>query len=331
MISYKFTIGKKGQLTCYKSDNTLNKYTGKKALNKLEHIKDFSFHSFDSIVKENTNKKCFSMVFVSDNHVVTFDDISRFQRHADFSIEGILRELIEIAKDNNIKAEQLQQTIMEQYNIDIRKTKVTFLMAYAAMLFIVNNLPKNKTNKKTVDNTVVNTVELPVQEECIKVINSAYVYPKDFTNEFKYGIITKDADYSLEYDEDDSVTFVTNKEWDGTILNSELGVLENGPGGTYETYYDADVICPVGMDNCVRYMRDLGFDEETYPYYLREDGVRMFGDYVMVAADTNVLPKGTVIDTSLGMGMVVDHCENSETNHRQVDIAVNWTKKLTLD
>jgi hypothetical protein len=50
----------------------------------------------------------------------------------------------------------------------------------------------------------------------------------------------------------------------------------------------------------------------------------------MVAADTNILPKGTMIDTSLGMGMVCDHCESSETNHRQIDIAVNWTKKLTL-
>jgi hypothetical protein len=77
-------------------------------------------------------------------------------------------------------------------------------------------------------------------------------------------------------------------------------------------------------------MRDLGFDEDTYPYYIREDGVRMFGEYVMVAANTDILPKGTLIDTSLGMGMVVDHCENSEINVKQIDIAVNWTKNLAL-
>ena len=62
MATYKFTIGKKGQLTCYKSDNTLNKYTGKKALDKLEHIKTFDYHSFDSKQKKINTRSIINLL-----------------------------------------------------------------------------------------------------------------------------------------------------------------------------------------------------------------------------------------------------------------------------
>ena len=334
MITYKFSIGKKGLLTCYKSDNTLSKYTGKKAFNKLDHIMDFSYHSFDAFVNDiNPNKKCYSMVFVSNNHVVTFEDISKFQRSADFPIEEILKAIIAIAKENNLKAEQLQQTIMEQYSIDVRKTKAALLVAFSALLVMINNHPKsavkNKSNVVNKDNINENVEEITVSEnEYISVIDSKE-FPDELILDYKYGVISKENDCSLEYS-DNVATFAANNEWDGTVLNSNIGVIENGPSGEYETYYDADVISEAGMDNCVKYMRELGYDEETYPYYIREDGVRMFGDYVMVAANTNVLPKGSVLETTLGTAMVVDHCENSEKQAHLVDIAVNWTKKKEL-
>ncbi len=325
MISYKFTIGKKGQLTCYKSDNTLNKYTGNKALNKLEHIKKFNYHSFKNIVKDiNTNKKCHSMVFVSNNHIVTFEDINKFQNKADFSIEGILKELLMIIKENQEQNRLIEQNIKEQYHIDARKTKLALLSAFSAAVIAINHFPSIRANTQD-KNYVSEPVETKV--ESIDVIPEVD-YPNEVVSSVKMGIVSKDS-YSIEYD-NNVASFVADGEFNGDELNSYDGYIEYGPSGAYETYYDADVICDVGMDNCVKYMRDLGYTEEEYPYYIREDGVRMFGDYVMIAADTNVLPKGTIIDTSLGMGMVCDHCESSETNHRQIDIAVNWTKKLAL-
>ena len=327
MITYKFTIGKKGQLTCYKSDNTLNKYTGKKALNKLEHIKDFSFHSFENIVKEiNANKKCHCMVFVSNNHMVTFEDISKFQRNATFPIEDLLRDLLVIIKDNQIKNQELEQKVKELYNIDVKKTKLALLAAFSAAVITINHYPTMVANQSE-ENYV--RKQLKKETEVIKVTPVAEEYPEEIISTARFGFITREKDYTL-INENNIVSFASDVEYDGRVLNSTDGVIENNPSGAYETYYDADVICDVGMDNCVKYMRDLGFDEDTYPYYIREDGVRMFGEYVMVAANTDILPKGTLIDTSLGMGMVVDHCENSEINVKQIDIAVNWTKNLEL-
>ena len=327
MIAYKFTIGKKGQLTCYKSDNTLNKYTGEKALNKLNHIMDFSFHSFDAMVKElNPNKKCYSMVFVSNNHVVTFEDINKFQRSADFSIEKILREIITIAKENQLKAQQLQDVIMEQYQIDVRKTKIALLTAFSASLIAINNIPKHNTAKK----------EVKVVDD-LKLIEGSHVNAADFDDvpdeiviEAETGSLTLNDKYNVVFDENNVASFISDKEWNGEALTSTMGILTNGPAGEFESFYDADCICNVGMDNCVKYMRDLGYDEETYPYYIRDDGVRMFGDYVMVASNNKVLPKGTIIETSLGTAMVVDACGSAEKITNQVDIATNWTKHLEL-
>lgn len=78
--------------------------------------------------------------------------------------------------------------------------------------------------------------------------------------------------------------------WDGPVLTSYLGVVE-GPSGK-ETYYN------LPMQGCIDIMCDLGYD---YEYSVREDGVKLYGGYVMVAADLSIRPKGTLVPTSLGM------------------------------
>ena len=50
-------------------------------------------------------------------------------------------------------------------------------------------------------------------------------------------------------------------------------------------------------------MRDKGYN---YDYWVRSDGVKMYGNYVMVAADLSTRPKGTIVETTLGDGIVVD-------------------------
>lgn len=94
-------------------------------------------------------------------------------------------------------------------------------------------------------------------------------------------------------------------------LTASKGV-HMGPSGR-ETWYD------LPMGGVIDIMRGLGYTEEEYPYWVREDGVRMFGSFVMVAVDTYKLPKGTIIDTSLGEAMCVDHCPAGN-----IDIAVTW-------
>ncbi len=104
--------------------------------------------------------------------------------------------------------------------------------------------------------------------------------------------------------------------WDGPVLNSYVGVVE-GPSGK-ETYYN------LPMGGVVSIMRNIGFDEENYPYYVREDGCKMLGDYIMVAANLDLRPRGSIVKTSLGWGIVSDTGGFASSNPTQLDIAVDW-------
>lgn len=82
-----------------------------------------------------------------------------------------------------------------------------------------------------------------------------------------------------------------------------------------ETYYN------LNMSKVVDTMRRKGFSEEEYPYYIREDGVKMLGDYVMVAADLSIHPRGVIVETSLGQGMV---CDTGDFTEDIYDVATDW-------
>gem|GEM_PF-4762651 len=104
---------------------------------------------------------------------------------------------------------------------------------------------------------------------------------------------------------------------DGGSLNPFNGVYY-GPSGR-ETYYNLD------MSRVVYYMKVMGIDKK---YWVRDDGVKMYGDYVMCAANLDLRPKGTIVQTSLGKGIVVDTggfaYGNGEGGRHQLDIAVAW-------
>ena len=68
----------------------------------------------------------------------------------------------------------------------------------------------------------------------------------------------------------------------------------------------------------------LGLSEEEYPYWVRSDGAKMIGQYIMCAANLDIRPYGTILDTSLGKAIVVDTGTFVKKNPTQVDIAVNW-------
>lgn len=104
--------------------------------------------------------------------------------------------------------------------------------------------------------------------------------------------------------------------WDGPVLTKEKGG-NMGPAGR-ETYYN------LNMNGCIATMRRLGYSEEEYPYWVRDDGAKMFGRYVMIAANWKIRPLGTVIETSLGWSIVVDTGDFVTEYPYGVDIAVDW-------
>ena len=104
--------------------------------------------------------------------------------------------------------------------------------------------------------------------------------------------------------------------WNGDVLTKRKGVVQ-GPSGR-ETYYN------LNMGGVISAMRRAGYSEQEYPYWIREDGVKMLGNYVMVAASYDIRPIGTILESSLGMAIVCDTGSFAKTNPTQLDIAVSW-------
>ena len=50
----------------------------------------------------------------------------------------------------------------------------------------------------------------------------------------------------------------------------------------------------------------------------------MLGDYVIVAADLNKYPRGSIVDTSLGQGIVCVTGSFTQNSDTQLDIATDW-------
>ncbi len=103
------------------------------------------------------------------------------------------------------------------------------------------------------------------------------------------------GDY-ITFDEDEVASYTgVSSDWDGPVLTAFAGV-NYGPSGK-ETYYNLD------MSGVVSIMRSMGNTDE---YWVRDDGCKMLGDYIMVAADLSAHPRGSLVPTSLGMGIVCD-------------------------
>ena len=50
----------------------------------------------------------------------------------------------------------------------------------------------------------------------------------------------------------------------------------------------------------------------------------MLGDYIIVAANLEIRPRGTLVETSLGTGIVCDTGGFAAYNQTQIDLAVDW-------
>lgn len=101
--------------------------------------------------------------------------------------------------------------------------------------------------------------------------------------------------------------------WDGPVLTKSKGV-NYGPLGR-ETYYN------LPMQGVINIMRRNGYDAERFPYWVRDDGVRMLGDYIMLAGRVGQFERGTIVQCSLGEGMI---CDYGHLEWNGVDVAVTW-------
>lgn len=127
----------------------------------------------------------------------------------------------------------------------------------------------------------------------------------------KYISIENEADVAGQ--DASAETADTTSSWSGPVLNKRAGTVQ-GPSGK-ETYYNMD------MSGVISIMRSMGNTDE---YWVRDDGVKMLGDYVMCAANLSVHPRGSLVESSLGTAIVCDTGGFASSNPNQLDIAVTW-------
>lgn len=94
------------------------------------------------------------------------------------------------------------------------------------------------------------------------------------------------------------------------ILTAKAGKIAYN--GHIETWYDKP------MARVVQRAQNMGIPAE---YWEREDGCKMFGPWVIVAAHPSKV-RYTFVETSLGKGIILDYhtCEDENL----IDIATNW-------
>lgn len=101
--------------------------------------------------------------------------------------------------------------------------------------------------------------------------------------------------------------------WDGKPLTKGKGTTF-GPSGK-EVYYN------LNMANVVQQLLDNGY---TGYYWVRQDGAKMFGEYVMCAAAYDIHPYGSLVETSLGTAIICDTGSFSGKYPYLLDIATAW-------
>lgn len=205
----------------------------------------------------------------------------------------------------------------------------------------VNN-DSNETQEQSIEDTKTDTVEVvETTEDVTTKVSIDEVVSKVISGELGSGEQRRQAieSYGCSYDEvqkkvadklgatkprvsKKAVSSDSNKTLTKTA-NGYSGVLTrdkgrvNGPSGS-ESYYN------MNMTWIVARMRRKGYSEAEYPYYVREDGVKMLGPYILVACNFDIRPIGTLVPTTLGTGIVADTGGFIKKYPTGVDIATTW-------
>ena len=103
------------------------------------------------------------------------------------------------------------------------------------------------------------------------------------------------------------------RTWQGPALTKSRGV-NYGPSGK-ECYYTLD------MTNVIRNLQRNGF---WFEYWVRADGVKMYGPFVLCAVNFELHPLGTLVETSVGIGIAADTGGFAVNDPTMVDIATAW-------
>ena len=232
------------------------------------------------------------------------------QRCDNFSDEMLrIRELMEANAEEStvieylVTASQKGTTLAKDIPLPtaapltIREEVVIVTEAAKKSVEETNVSAENKATEETVEVTEPVTETVPEETE----------EPTEAVHHYQSGDLAPKGELTFEN------IPVEDYEWDGDVINSYVGTVK-GPSGK-ETYYN------LPMSGVIKIMKSLGYTGE---YWVREDGAKMLGDFIMVAAELGSRPKGTIIKTSLGWAVVCDTGGFANWNPTQLDIATAW-------
>ena len=155
------------------------------------------------------------------------------------------------------------------------------------------------------NNTLINKIDTEIDNYIADMNEIAEI------EELEEDIVTQNNTYvNTTYTE--TQTIYTQPTGDG-VLTASKGV--NYYGNQKETYYN------LPMEGVISIAKSQGIEGE---YWVREDGCKMYGDYIIVAANLDTHPRGSLVETSLGTGIVLDTGSFAESNPHHIDIATDW-------
>lgn len=155
------------------------------------------------------------------------------------------------------------------------------------------------------------------------VIRQEVIIPSEETEtdavvetETEEDITESSVNVTTEEQANTSTTLV--QAYTGQVLTPQAGRVSTLDGRGTESYYNLD------MTGVVAIMRQQGYSEAEYPYWVRADGCKMLGGYVMCAANFSVYPRGSVVQLTLGQGLVCDTGSFATNDPYGFDVAVAW-------
>ena len=180
---------------------------------------------------------------------------------------------------------------------------------YTMYINALSGLKVRSTPDTTDDTNVINIFPIATELTIIGETDSNWVAVR--LNDEEIGFVCSDY---IQDTIPDTEEITYNHNWSGPVLNRKNGVVY-GPNGK-ETYYN------LPMKGVIKYMRAMGLDGRVWT---RSDGAKMYENYVMIAADLSKYPKGSLVEISLGTGIVVD-TGGFVTNGSGVafDVATAW-------
>ena len=205
---------------------------------------------------------------------------------------------------------------------------ITFLICLLFFLFISSfaktqqmQVNAASTNEQLLHNEKIQTLNPkhnagdsnPVLVEQINLAQYLHGNLKFISEPYTFLKETSDKKSDLLHSKKEKPEASQSFTWNGSRLTAGSGV-NYGPSGK-ETYYNLD------MTGVIYMMRCLGNTDE---YWVRSDGCKMLGNYIMIAANLSIHPRGSLVQTSLGTGIVCDTGSFAEEDPNQIDIAVTW-------